>query len=100
MVALLTPDARAMASMLVASMPRSANSASAASRTWACAWVLGGRAIVRLLLLNLDLRERPGAQCQETGGDDAEDRKIDHHPEVRLADERAPQPVDAVRQWV
>jgi hypothetical protein len=48
MVALLTPDARAMASMLVASMPRAANSFRAASRTLAWARALRGRAIGKL----------------------------------------------------
>src|SRR4051794_40027860 len=51
MVALLTPDVSAMASMLVASMPRAENNSSAASRTRPCAWALRGRTIVRLWTL-------------------------------------------------
>src|SRR4051812_37737024 len=46
MVALLTPEASAMASMLVASMPRSENNPTAAVRTFWCACALLGLAIV------------------------------------------------------
>src|ERR1035441_6842734 len=44
MVALLTPDRAAIASMLVPSIPRPANSSGAASRTLSCASLLLGLA--------------------------------------------------------
>ena len=42
----------------------------------------------------------PCAQGKEEQRKDAKHCEIDREAKVRLADERAPQDIDAVRQWV
>src|SRR6516225_7131096 len=101
MVALLTPDACEMASMLVASMPRSANSPSAALRTFSCASILLGRTISSS---NLNLRESPCTDDQQNGADHNQYCDIDHGTESRTKEHRAqkhgPHSIDSVRQRI
>src|SRR6185312_10254735 len=95
MVALLTPACRATASMLVASMPRSAIRARAALRTSLWARVLLGRGIS-----DLDSGEQVGGQRDERRREDSEDDRIEAEAEVGPAGEGSAQSVDAVGQWV
>src|SRR6185437_10471324 len=91
MVALLTPDFSAIASMLVASMPRSPNSSSAAARTLACACWLGV-----LAMSDLDLRERVTAQPQEHRCNRRQCNCIGDRAEVRGSEKRRAQAVYTV----
>src|SRR5690242_1954906 len=95
MVALLTPDFSAMASMLVASMPRSPNSSSAAARTLACACWLGVLAIS-----DLDLRERVTAQPQEHRCDGGQCNCIGDSAEVRGSEKCRAQAVYTVGERI
>jgi hypothetical protein len=46
--------------------------------------------------LRFDLREQPGADCEQDRGEEAEDREIGRGAERETAVERAAQAVDAV----
>src|SRR5215472_12864688 len=96
MVALLTPDLAAMASTLVASIPFSANSSRAASRTLWCARWLRPRATS-----DLDLRKTPGAEDQHGHRDQRKSKQVrtgaeDH----QAAGENAAQAVHSVRERI
>src|SRR5215475_12351641 len=96
MVALLTPEEAAIASTLVASIPFSANSSSAASRTLWCARWLRPRAIS-----NLDLGEAPGSEQQQSDSDQQQrqqiGRRAKHH---QPAGKRSAKTVHAVRERI
>src|SRR5271154_1815042 len=106
MVALLTPDSSAIASMLVASMPRSANSSTAAFRTLSCASALLGLTI-RLnsihsvsKALNFDFRKQVCAQTQEDQRDRAQHAGVQGRMKVPLVDQRSAQSIHPVRQRI
>src|SRR5262249_40316973 len=96
MVALLTPEEAAIASTLVASIPFSANSSSAASRTLWCARWLKPRAIS-----NLDLRKAPGSKQQQSDRDQKQSQQIgrcaEHH---QPACKRSAEAVYSIREGI
>src|SRR6476620_6355074 len=98
MVALLTPDFCAIASMLAASMPRSPNKPSAASRTFSCASLL--RVLAMFARLQLNLRKQISSQRQESYGNRTEDRNIEREAKVRCVDKHAAQGVYAIGEWI
>src|SRR5579863_6943556 len=87
-----------MASMLVASMPRSAKRLVAASNTLLCARWLSPRA----MSLNHNSRKSPCAQAEERHGDDAQNGGVGQRAKVRLrhAKENSAQPIDTIGEWI
>ena len=104
MVALLTPDFAAIASMLVVSMPRSANSSAAVSSTfWWARWLRPfGMVFVPVsfrsgrLRLNFDLREAPRADTQQHDSNADQDDDVDQWAVVRVADQGSAHSIDTV----
>src|SRR5215471_10787581 len=88
MVALLTPEVSAMASMLVASKPREASRLRAASITLRWAFSLRGRGIS-----DLD----PG---EEAAADDEEHRGVYGRDELGVSQERGAEAIDSVGERV
>src|SRR5215470_17006231 len=95
MVALLTPEAAAMASTLVASIPFSAKRLRAAARTLWCARWLRPRAIS-----NLDLREAPGAENKQDNGHTAQDDQVRYNAKLTAPDESSAQAIHSVGKRV
>src|SRR5262245_32053752 len=95
MVALLTPEAAAIASTLVASMPFSANKLSAASRTCWCARWLRPRAIS-----DLDLRKTPSAHDQQNHGDTGQNGQVGHNTKLAHPDQRSAQAIHSIGERV
>src|ERR1700680_3730175 len=108
MVALLTPDFSAMASMLVVSMPRS-NRASVASRTfsWACVLLVLTTSFSPCVLmtsgpddLQLNSGKQISTQREESHGDCAEQGNVQCQAKVRSIDEHAAQRVHAIGERI
>src|SRR5215467_2976966 len=96
MVALLTRDFAAIASTLVASMPFSANSSRAASRTLWCARWLRPRAIS-----NLDLRKTPGSKDEQGHRDERKSKQVRSGAEDhQTASENAAQAVYSIGERI
>src|SRR5580698_6745614 len=96
MVALLTPESSAMASILVASMPRSEKSCTAASSTCLWAFTLLGLAIP----LGFDSGEEIGAGAQKQHGDSRQHCYIEGQVEMPGVDQDAAQAVDSIGQRI
>src|SRR5216683_3261507 len=96
MVALLTPDASSMASILVASMPRSQNNSTAASKTFLSACALLGLAISA----DFNSCEQVGARAEEDCSDAREQRDVERHAEVPGVNQCAAQAVYPVCQRI
>src|SRR5215467_9958882 len=95
MVALLTPDSRATASILVPSTPCSATSSSAAFSTFWWALALRVRGIS-----DLDFRKEIASDTQQHERNQDQDGTIGGKSEMRTADQRASQAIDPVGQRV
>src|SRR5277367_6314875 len=96
MVALLTPESSAMASILVESMPRSENSCTAASSTCLWAFTLLGLAIV----LGFDSGEKIRSGAEKQHGDSRQQCHVEGQTEMPGVDQDAAQAVDSIGQRI
>src|ERR1700761_1452286 len=96
MVALLTPESSAMASILVESIPRSENSCTAASSTCLWAFTLLGLAIS----LGFNSSEEIGSGAQKQHGNPREQGHVECQAEMPGIDQDAAQAVDSIGQRV